>query len=346
MKKRSNGEGSIRQRSDHSWEGSIQIEEKRLYVYGKTKTEVRKKLTELQTEINNGTYVEENELSVGEWMDTWIECYTAQVKESTRARYQQDIRNHIKPDLGQIKIQDLKLLTVQRFLNRCKNEKGLSEKSLKNIYLVLNKAMTRAQKDGLIKKNPCTDAEIPSYESPQKEMRPLKDQEVPTFLTKIQGHPFEHFFFTALFTGMRESELVGLTWDCIDWEKGTIHLYRQLKRARGKNAPWVFTTLKNKQDRSFSIPPSVIQALKKVKVKQAEWKLQFGAIYQNKDNFVFTNSLGRHLATHTVYRAFKNLVNEMGLPEVRLHDLRHPDVKQATKNHRHFQALLLWQMAE
>ena len=93
----------------------------------------------------------------------------------------------------------------------------------------------------------------------------MKDQEVPTFLTKIQGHPFEHFFFTALFTGMRESELVGLTWDCIDWEKGTIHLYRQLKRARGKNAPWVFTTLKNKQDRSFSIPPSVIQALKKVK---------------------------------------------------------------------------------
>ena len=84
------------------------------------------------------------------------------------ARYQQDIRVHINPDFGWLHIQDLKLLTVQRFLNRCKSVKNLSEKSLKNIYLVLNKALTTAQKEGLIKKNPCADAEIPVYEEPKK----------------------------------------------------------------------------------------------------------------------------------------------------------------------------------
>ena len=151
-------------------------------------------------------------------------------------------------------------------------------------------------------------------------------------------------FYVALFTGMRESELIGLSWDCVDWDHETIHLYRQLKRARGKGAPWVFTTLKNRQDRTFTVPHSVMAVLQKARRKQAEWKLSHGQLFQNTDNLVFTNELGEHLATHTVWKQFKQIVSQLGLPEVRFHDLRHPDVKQATKNNRHFQALLPWQM--
>ena len=139
-------------------------------------------------------------------------------------------------------------------------------------------------------------------------------------------------FYVALFTGMRESELIGLSWDCVDWDHETIHLYRQLKRARGKGAPWVFTTLKNRQDRTFTVPHSVMAVLQKARRKQAEWKLSHGQLFQNTDNLVFTNELGEHLATHTVWKQFKQIVSQLGLPEVRFHDLRHPDVKQATKN--------------
>ncbi|MBQ6960488.1 MAG: tyrosine-type recombinase/integrase [Clostridia bacterium] len=330
--KRANGEGSFRKRTSNSWEGRIVLDEKRFNVYGKTKSEVRQKVAELQNDYSNGTLVDENNITVGEWMDTWAECYTSGVKSSTLERYMQDIRVHIKPDLGQIQIQDLKLLTVQRFLKRCKDVKGLSEKSLKNIYLVLNKAITRAQKDGLVKKNPCADAEIPMYETPKKEMRPLLDNEVPEFLRLINGHPFEEFYYVAIFTGMRESELIGLTWDCVDLDKGTIHLYRQFKALRGKSKTYTFTTLKNKQERSFSIPPSVVKALKKMKLKQAEWKLYYGTLYHNEENFVFTNEFGHHLATRTVFNRFKSIVKKMGLPEVRLHDLRHTYATLAIQN--------------
>ena len=246
--------------------------------------------------------------------------------------YQQDIRVHIIPDLGSHRIQDLKLLTIQRFLNRCKNVKGLSEKSLKNIYLVLNKALTTAQKEGLIKKNPCSDAGIPVYEEPKKKMRPLKDGEIPAFLRMIEGNPYEGLFYMAIFTGMRESELIGLTWDCVDLEKGRIHLYRQLKAVRGKSKTYAFTTLKNKQERSFLIPSSVIKALKKVRIQQAEWKLNYGILFQNKDNLVFTDKLGHHLATRSVYNNFKAIVKKMGLPEVRFHDLRHTYATLALQN--------------
>ena len=91
-------------------------------------------------------------------------------------------------------------------------------------------------------------------------------------------------FYVALFTGMRESELIGLSWDCVDWDHETIHLYRQLKRARGKGAPWVFTTLKNRQDRTFTVPHSVMAVLQKARRKQAEWKLSHAKARESEDN--------------------------------------------------------------
>ena len=332
-KKRINGEGNIRKRSEHSWEASLRTEDgERLYVYGKSQKEAKDKLQEVQAEIANGTYVPETEMTVGEWMDEWYECFTTGLKASSRERYGQDIRNHIKPGIGNIRLQDLKLLHVQRFLNQCKETKGLSLKTVKNVYLVLEKAMTKAQSQGLIRQNPCSDAEIPSYDEPPKEMRPLRDGEVSEFLVRIKGTPFENLYYMALFTGMRESELIGLTWDCINFETGNIHLYRQFKAVRGKSKTWTFTTLKNKQTRDFILPPSVLKILKKQRTQQAEWKLQYGPLYQNNYNLVFTNELGSHLATRTVYKRFKAIVTSMGLPEVRFHDLRHTYATLALQN--------------
>ena len=128
---------------------------------------------------------------------------------------------------------------IQKFLNSCKKVNGLSEKSVKNIRLVLHKALEKAVEDEQIKKNPCDKAKVPSYDEPPKEMRPLKDNEVPMFLQAIKGHQFESLFYVALFTGMRESELIGLTWDCIDFKHNTVHIYRQLRKTRGKNGKYV-----------------------------------------------------------------------------------------------------------
>ena len=332
-KKRINGEGNIRKRSEHSWEASLRTEGGvRLYVYGSSQKEVKEKLQAIQAEIANGTYVTENEMTVGDWMDEWYECFTLGVKESSRARYEQDIRNHIRPDIGSIQLQDLSLSHVQRFLNQYKEKKHLALKSVKNIYLILNKALNKAQSQGLIRQNPCTEAEIPSYDLPQKEMRPLKDAEVAEFLKRISGHPDEYLLYTALFTGMRESELIGLTWDCIDFDRGKVHLYRQLTPVKGRKDTWAFTTLKNKQTRDFVIPPSVLQVLKKQRIKQTEWKLLYGAAYDNDLNLVFTNRLGKHLRGATVYKHFKSIVTLMGLPEVRFHDLRHTYATLALQN--------------
>ena len=101
------------------------------------------------------------------------------------------------------------------------------------------------------------------------------------------------------------------------------YLYRQLKKTRGKGGQYVFTSLKNKQARTFGVPQNVLDTLRRVKIKQAEWKLKAGSSWNNKDNLVFTDQLGKHIATHTVWRQFKVKVEEIGIPEMRFHDLRH-----------------------
>lgn len=327
-KKRINGEGNIRKRTDRSWEGSVLIEDKRRYVYGKSRGEVKDKINEL---LADGP-VEDNDITVADWMDTWVECYTAKTKTSTQERYRQDIRCHIKPELGHRLLQDVTMPMVQRFLNKCQKVDRLSEKSLKNIYLVLNKAMNTAQKTGLIRRNPCADAEIPAYDAPHQEMRPLKDGEIKTFLQLIVGHPLEALFFVAVFTGMRQSEIIGLTWDCVDFDSGQIHLYRQYKAVRGQSNTYAFTNLKNKQDRTFTATSSVMQTLRRVKAKQAEWKIRHGPLYNNATGFVFSNELGGHLSTRTVQNQFKEIVIKMGLPQVRFHDLRHTYATLALQN--------------
>ena len=331
-KRRANGEGSIRKRENGLWEGRMKINGIPKSVYGKTQAEVRVKLTEIRNALDNDEYLEPTDTTLKEWLELWQEEYLEDVKQSTADRYKSCIRIHIIPALGENRLMDLRSSMIQKFLNNCKRTSGLSEKSVKNIRLVLHKALEQAVEDEQIKKNPCDKAKVPSYDEPPKEMRPLKDHEVPMFLQAIKGHQFESLFYVALFTGMRESELIGLTWDCIDFQHCTIHIYRQLRKTREKKGSYVFTSLKNKQARTFSPPQNVLDVLKKVKIRQAELRLKAGSSWSNPDDLVFTNDLGKHVATFTLYKYFKEVVTQIGLPEMRFHDLRHGYATLALQN--------------
>lgn len=329
--KKAYGSGSIRKRSDGTWEGRILIDGKSRSVYGKTQTVVRQKLTQIRSELDNDEYIEPSKLTLQAWFEMWQDTYLEDVKGSTADRYKSCIRTHIIPALGKVQLTDLKPSIIQQFLNGCKR-KGLAKKSVMNIRLVLHRALEQAVDDEQIKRNPCDKTKVPSYDEPVKEMRPLKDNEVAEFLSRTKGDPYEVMFYVALFTGMRESELIGLTWDCIDFEHGTIRLYRQLKRARGGGEGYVFTTLKNKQSRVFAAAPDVLAVLHKRSLKQKEDRLRAGGVWENADDLVFTNELGRHIATHTLWKHFKSIVSSMGLPEMRFHDLRHSYATLALQN--------------
>lgn len=121
---------------------------------------------------------------------------------------------------------------------------------------------------------------------------------------------------------MREGEAIGLTWDCVGFEHGKLAVDKQLQREKKKGAKYVFSTVKNGKTRVIVPAPWVMQLLKIQKVRQAEWRLKAGSAWEKSD-LAFTDELGQFLWIHNVYRDFKKIVTSIGLPQVRLHDLRH-----------------------
>lgn len=329
-KKRANGEGNTRQRKDGTWESRITVDGKRRSIYAKTQAEVIRKKTEIQAEVNAGAYIAPAKITVAEWLELWQEVFCPNIKRSTSARYESDIRLHVLPEIGNMRLSAVKTSTIQRLYNKA-HKNGLSDKSVRNLHGTLHKAMAKAVGEKYIAMNPCEGVELPRSDTPQREMRPLKDNELPAFLRLIDGNRMENLFRVAVFTGMRESELIGLTWDCVDFEHGTIHLYRQLSKGRRKGESWMFTSLKNRQARTFSPPKEVFEVLRKVKQQQAEWRLRCGGSWQDV-NLVFTNEVGQHLSMCSIFYHFKQVVERMNIPEVRFHDLRHTYATLALQN--------------
>jgi len=326
--KRANGEGTIRKRKNGSWEGIYTAGRDengkliRKSVYGKTQQEVSKKLTAINNDLNNGTYISPDKITVSEWFNIFLKDYNKSVKASTVAQYEYQIRKNINPALGSVPLQKLTAPMIQRLYND-KLDNGLSAKSIKNLHGVMHKGLNQAVLCQFIKANPCLACQLPRVE--RREMLTITGDDLRRFLEEIKGKPYEYLFFVDVFTGMRESEIIGLSWDCVDFQREIITIKRQLKRERkltGENQ-YIFDTLKNGKSRTIAPASEVFNVLRKIKRIQAEDKLRYGSSYDNKDNLVFTDELGQHLCQPTVWSHFKERVTAIGLPAVRFHDLRH-----------------------
>lgn len=295
-------------------------------VTGKTQKEVTQKLKAATAAIDAGTYTPPSKLTVGEWLSIWLEDYLGGVKPFTVVSYTGLVNNHIRPAMGALKLDTLSPHEIQHLYNSLitpkDGSKGLSAKTVKNIHGVLHKALHQAQLLGYIHFNPAEAVVLPRAQ--KKEIKPLDETGTKKFLDAIKGHRFEILFTTVLFTGLREGEALGLSWDRINFKNGTILVDRQLQREKHKNGKYIFAPLKNDKSRLLTPAPFVMDMLKDHKRKQMEQRIYAGPMWDDSlGDLVFTNELGCHLAIHTVFKDFKKVVEEIGCSEARFHDLRH-----------------------
>lgn len=330
--KRANGTGTISKRKNGTWEGKYTVGRDakgkliRKTIYGKTQKEVAQKITAMTNDVNFGTYISPEKTTVGEWFDIWSNEYLGGVKESTKTSYRYHIDFNIKPYLGHIQLQKLTAPMIQKlYRNRMEKApdggKTLSPKSIKNLHGVVHKCLDKAVQCRYIKYNPADACELPRIV--RREMTVLKDGFLEKFLKEIKGKKYESLFFVDVFTGMREGEILGLTWDCVDFDKGIIHIVKQLKRKQGKNNNYFFDSLKNGKTRDVVPAPVVFDVLRKVRKEQSANKLRYGSSFSNPDNLVFTNQIGEHIGVEALWQAFKRRAVAIGLPSLRFHDLRH-----------------------
>lgn len=328
-KKNAQGSGTIRKRSDGRWEARYTIgfdpatgKQKQKSIYGKTQREVRERLTEITADLDNGIYIEPTKDTVGDWLEAWLETYVKfSVKPYTMDAYQRVCCNYLKPALGAVRLSSLTAPQIQRFYNSLLIEKKLSPKTVRNIHGIFHRAMNQAMKLGMVRSNPTELCDLPRAR--RKEIRPMEQDKIELFLAAIKGTKYELLYQITLFTGMRQGEVLGLTWDCVDFDHNTLYINKQLQRTNKVGGDYTLVPTKNGRSRIITAAPSVMLLLKKQRSHQAQAQLLAGGEWDNRWNLVFTNELGGHLTHFTVYRHFKKAVTSIGMEEERFHDLRH-----------------------
>ncbi len=353
MKKRINGEGTIRKRKNGSWEARITIgfdekTGKQLFksVYARTQKEIKEKL-----EILLGDRVQkscdEAELSVSEWLDQWMNDFLVDVKEGTKISYESLCNNHIKPNLGQVSLIELKAPTIQRFYNNLRT-KGLSPKYIKNIHGCLHRALDMAVRIDYIPKNPAAACVIPRVVA--KEIKPLDVPDQKKLFSVLKESRYGSLFIVDIFTGMRVGEIIGLTWDCVDFDNGLIHIEKQIVQTRKKGAKYQYGSLKNGKTRTIAPAKYVMDVLMDHKIDQEIEKAKAKDLWKPGDfpNLVFTHPDGSHLSQPTVWKEFQKILQSAGLEHYRVHDLRHTfavnsiiagdDIKTLQENMGHYSA--------
>ena len=328
---RSDRGGTIRLRPDGRWEARYTIgfdpktgNQRQKSIYGKTKTEVRKKLTKALAEIDEGSFIEPCSIRFGDWLDEWQETYLSNVKPSTAFLYQRRIELYIKPTLGKTRIDALDTRSIQRLYNELGKERddkpGLAPKTIKSIHGIVHEALEKALALGYIKRNPSNGCVLPRIV--KKDIQPLSDAQVTKFIDAIEDNSYKLLYHVYLFTGMRECELLGLMWNCVDFERGVILVNKQLNKSQRKGGQYEFTAPKNGKSRYITPAPYVMDLLKEQKEIQEKQKEAAGVAWE-ESGLVFTNALGRYVSYRALYDDFKKVVTRLGFPSARIHDLRH-----------------------
>ena len=334
-KKRANGEGSIRKRKDGRWEGRYVVGHDPITgkmisrnVLGKAQAEVKEKL---RTAIENSKrldYTQTGKYTVGQWMDEWFEAYAkVKVRPSSHQTYKGYIENHIKPNIGDIPIEKLTSLQLQKFyrllltegrIPRIESEKqprGLSAKTVRNINQVISSAMDMAVRHKLILSNPTEGCELPKVE--HRKMKTLPAEQLGAFLREAKESSVYELYYLDLATGLRRGELLGLKWEDVDLQNGVIHVRRQVARVDGevKELP-----LKTKNSyRNISISQDAVAMLTEMEAHRSS-------------DYVFPSSTGGPISPDSVNNMLHRVLKRAGLPSIRFHDLRHTFATLALQN--------------
>lgn len=263
----------------------------------KTKTEAEKEgILAYNDYLNTGSSFSVSYISYADFLDYWIEnyCYV-NLKYHTIEAYQNIIKNHIKPRLGFYRLSQITTSTLQEFLNNLYVEKSFSKNFMKNILKVLKTSFSYATDVvGFVKENPALKVKIPKYDIPDEDPAHIfTKEEFEMILERFQNnHAFYYAILTAYYTGLRVSEVFGLTWNDIDLEKKTLTVNKNILKKNQNGAThgrhisgkattvWYFGTCKTKSSyRTIEIGDTLVKALKEYKEEQERDKKEYGDLY-------------------------------------------------------------------
>ena len=324
MSRRGKGEGGIyRRASDGRWVGVLDLgwidgKRRRRVVYGRTRAEVVEKLAALANQRRRGANLATPARTLATWLDEWMTEIKAHdgTRPSTLARYNQVIATHLKPGLGRIRLDRLTASDVQAFLNRRREMVAVG--TVAKIHAVLRAALNDAERMDLVTRNVAKSVRVPLGVAGEHCV--LNPDEARRLLSLVADDRFEALFVLALTLGLRRGELLGLEWRDVDTAAGTLRVERAIQRSGGELR---VVEPKTKQSRRLlPLPRMAAAALDRQRARQARERLQAGGAWQDR-GLIFATSIGTPVEPRNLNRRFMELRQKAGLPELRIHDLRH-----------------------
>jgi integrase len=322
-KQRGNGAGTVYPRKNKAgkvigYRGSYIVNGKRYYVSAKTKTETEQKLRQAMTDADRGLTFDAGGLTLGDYLDRWLnDSVRDTVRNTTFERYEQIVRMHIKPALGRVKLKNLTPTHVRGLYKE--KLQSRSPRTVQYIHVTLHKALKQAVNDGLVPRNVTDSVKPPQVR--REEIHPLTPEQVNALLNAARGDRLEALYMLAIHTGLRQGELLGLKWEDVNLEEGTLQVRRTLTTAKG--GPVLSTPKTKGSRRSVKLTQSAVEALR-CHLQQQLGEIDMAGSLWEENGLIFASETGEPLERRSIVKyQFKKVLKCAGLPDIRFHDLRH-----------------------
>jgi integrase len=350
-RRRVNGEGSIYQRSsDGLWVGSAYVYttagiRRRRPVYGRSFDEVREKLDRLKGASANGVAVPDRSMTLGEYLDHWLAEVEKTKRATTHRGYESAVRLHIRPVLGKVSLDKLAGADVRRLVAVCRSKclccvngydkhrpederccsvgkccgRTPSARQIQFVHAVLRNALSSAERDELVTRNVAKLVQIPTPR--YKVGKGLQVAEVTKLLVEAKSTRLYALYVVAATLGLRRGELLGLRWEDVDLDRGTLTVTKTVQRVGGRLL--VDDTKSEASDATVPLPKITRRELLAHRDRQAGERDEVGEDVWQEHGLVFPTSVGTPMEPRSLNRHFEGIRTRAGLPDVRLHDLRH-----------------------
>ncbi|MBO0780688.1 MAG: site-specific integrase, partial [Ktedonobacteraceae bacterium] len=246
------------------------------------------------------------------------------LRSTSYAAYEQLIRNHITPAIGHIQLQKLTSQHVQTLYSQ-RLKDGYAPETVRAIHRMLHRAFSDAVEWKLIGYNVCAKGKVKQPRRVKHEIQPLTKEQAQALLAAAKGHWFLEALLTlAIATGMRRGELLALRWSDVDFAGQCLYVRRTVTRIGSKGLVKGLVESEPKTEsskRRILLPRFVLEALHLHRERQAQMR-SLTEDWQDHD-LVFSGKQGRYIEVTDLRFHFKKLLRKAGLPDIRIHDLRH-----------------------
>ncbi|HUY98617.1 MAG TPA: tyrosine-type recombinase/integrase [Verrucomicrobiae bacterium] len=317
--KRVMGQGTVYQRPGGLWAAQVAVEGRRRTVYARSQQECVAKLHQLQQQVAGGLPAVDQRGTVGRYLDSWLESVAPRLRPSTAARYGQIVKYQLNPQLGRVKLAKLQPADVGRMLAQLQQQ-GLSPRTAAHCRAVLRCALGDGERWGVIHRNAARLADPPRV--PHQQPKVLTPAEAHAVVDALNGTGLERAALVALYTGLRQGELLGLTWDDFDPRSRQIHVRHALQRVSGS---YLLVEPKSASSRrAVPVAETVIDALEEERRMQRLAQLAAGSKWRAPiRGLIFTTTTGQPRNGSALTHVFVGALTRARLPALHWHHLRH-----------------------